>query len=306
MAAIQQIEAFGLYPAIIAPPSEPERFLQSVLSLMACGMPETCDEVPRAPSSCPDGRHGMGHSEGYEGKYMKTERWRQSRGLAGFDLAGQSMSHREIRRNYVDYLWQESDPHGPFGVVVGNISGHGEDAALLLTSVRSFLRVLASRDEAIGRIVTEVNQYFALELQDNGWLISLLLLVLDPESRRIRWAGAGNIPALLYDPVRDILDELNGKNPAVGVEKTIRINEHCTDIPADGRLIGVISDGLWTRCDKTGQFFGKNRFREVIRTHAGGSAGDILDALCSEWQRFSNGCEPEGDSTLIVMTANAI
>jgi len=237
---------------------------------------------------------------------MKKKCLRQSRASVDFDIAGKSLSGSETDRDYVDYLWEENDHYGPLGVVVGNISGHGEDAELLMVSAGAFFRVLASRDQSIDRIVTEMNQYFTLELQDNGWLISLLVLVVDPESRRIRWVRAGHEQVLLYNTANGVFQELEGNGSAIGADKTMRFHEHFIEIPPDGRLISVVTDGLWKRRDKNEPMFGENRFREIIREHAAGSAADILDAVFFELQRFSSGREPEEDTTLIVIKVNAV
>ncbi len=65
--------------------------------------------------------------------------------VQGLDIAGRNVSCDEIGGDYFDFLWRRDSKKGPFSVVVGDISGHGVDSALLMTTARAFLRMRASQ-----------------------------------------------------------------------------------------------------------------------------------------------------------------
>ena len=65
--------------------------------------------------------------------------------VKGLDIAGKNVSCDEIGGDYFDFLWRRDTKKGPFSIVVGDISGHGVDSALLMTTARAFLRMRASQ-----------------------------------------------------------------------------------------------------------------------------------------------------------------
>jgi sigma-B regulation protein RsbU (phosphoserine phosphatase) len=76
----------------------------------------------------------------------------------GLDIAGRNVSCDEVGGDYYDFFLQQENVGHSFSVAVGDITGHGVDAALLMTSARAFLRMHASRDESIVEIVRLMNR----------------------------------------------------------------------------------------------------------------------------------------------------
>ena len=67
-------------------------------------------------------------------------------------------------------------PNDPFSIVVGDISGHGVDSALLMTSARAFLRMRASQPGSISEVVTAMNQHLTQDLLESGRFMTLFYL----------------------------------------------------------------------------------------------------------------------------------
>jgi sigma-B regulation protein RsbU (phosphoserine phosphatase) len=73
--------------------------------------------------------------------------------VPGLDIAGRNVSCDEIGGDYFDFLWRRENPDGPFTVAVGDITGHGVDSALLMTSARAFLRMRASQPGTMAEVI---------------------------------------------------------------------------------------------------------------------------------------------------------
>ena len=86
--------------------------------------------------------------------------------VQGLDVAGKNVSCEEIGGDYFDFLGKNEYPAAPLSIVVGDITGHGVDAALLMTSARAFLRMRAAQSGNISDIVTEMNRHLALDVLD--------------------------------------------------------------------------------------------------------------------------------------------
>jgi sigma-B regulation protein RsbU (phosphoserine phosphatase) len=221
--------------------------------------------------------------------------------IQGFDIAGKIITSDEIGGDYFDYLSGQECPNDHFGVVVGDVTGHGVDAALLMTTARAFLRMRASQCGSISQIITEMNRHLALDVLDSGRFMTLFYLTLDPENKQLRWVRAGHDPAIMYDPTRDEFEELKGSGLALGVAEGVSYEENVKSGLAEGQIIAIGTDGIWEAHNKDGEMFGKERFREIIRKNANAAAHDIIDAVYSDLNEFTIGLRPEDDITLVVI-----
>ncbi len=226
--------------------------------------------------------------------------------VQGFDIAGRNISCDEIGGDYYDFFWRRESKRGPFSVVVGDISGHGVDSALLMTAARAFLRMRASQPGTIAEVITAMNHHLAQDVLETGRFMTLFYLTLDPEQKGLSWVRAGHDPALFYDPVTDVFEELKGSGIALGVADSYAYGENRKDGLTSGQIITIGTDGIWEALNRQGEMFGKTRLRDIIRRKAGASAGDILDAVYEELNQFTLGQKAEDDITLVVIKINEL
>jgi sigma-B regulation protein RsbU (phosphoserine phosphatase) len=219
----------------------------------------------------------------------------------GLDVAGRNVSCDEIGGDYFDFLWRRENPDGPFSVVVGDITGHGVDSALLMTSARAFLRMRASQPGTISEIVNAMNSHLTQDVLETGRFMTLFYLTVDPQKDCIDWVRAGHDPALLYDPQQDTFEELKGTGVALGVNDAFKYPENRHEGLTNGQIIAIGTDGIWEAFNKQGAMFGKTRFKEIIRQNASAGADDILNAVYNEINQFTEGQKTEDDITLVII-----
>ena len=221
--------------------------------------------------------------------------------IQGLDIAGKNVSCDEIGGDYFDFLWRREDPSSPFSVVVGDITGHGVDSALLMTSARAFLRMRASQPGTMSDIVTAMNSHLAQDVLESGRFMTLFYMTIDPANDSIKWVRAGHDPAFFYDPIKDEFEELKGTGIALGVSNEFKYEENVKTGLKEGQIIAIGTDGIWEAFDKNGKMFGKDRFRDLIRQNAQANADDILNAVYGELSQFTKGQKSEDDITLVVI-----
>jgi sigma-B regulation protein RsbU (phosphoserine phosphatase) len=221
--------------------------------------------------------------------------------VQGLDIAGRNVSCEEIGGDYFDFLWRRDSKKGPFSVVVGDISGHGVDSALLMTTARAFLRMRASQPGTISEIITAMNRHLTRDVLETGRFMTLFYLTIDPEQKRLGWVRAGHDPALVYDPVRDEFEELKGSGVALGLNDEFDYEENQKSGLANGQIIAVGTDGIWEAINGESEMFGKERLRNVIRSNAGAGASEILNAVYDELNLFTRGQKSEDDITLVII-----
>jgi sigma-B regulation protein RsbU (phosphoserine phosphatase) len=222
----------------------------------------------------------------------------------GLDIAGRNVSCDEIGGDYFDFLWRRENPDGPFTVAVGDITGHGVDSALLMTSARAFLRMRASQPGTMSEVITAMNSHLTQDVLETGRFMTLFYLTLDPQKDGVDWVRAGHDPAILYDPQQDAFEELKGSGVALGVNDAFEYVANHRKGLTNGQIIAIGTDGIWEAFNKKGKMFGKQRFRDIIRQNAKGGADDILNAVYNEINQFTKGQKSEDDITLVIIKIN--
>jgi sigma-B regulation protein RsbU (phosphoserine phosphatase) len=189
----------------------------------------------------------------------------------------------------------------PLSVVVGDLSGHGVDAALLMTTARAFLRMRASQPGTASNIVAEMNRHLTLDIFETGRFMTLLFMSFDPENSRISWVRAGHEPAFLYNPETDLFEELQGPGVVLGIDEDTEFVENHYSGLSSGQIIAIGTDGIWETRNKSLEMFGKKRFKEILRQNAHKNAKSILESVFDQIQDFQSGFKAEDDLTLVIV-----
>jgi sigma-B regulation protein RsbU (phosphoserine phosphatase) len=221
--------------------------------------------------------------------------------VPGLDVAGRNVSCDEIGGDYFDFFWRQGDPGSPFSVAVGDITGHGVDSALLMTSARTFLRMRAAQPGSIAEIIEAMNHHLAGDVLEAGRFMTLFYLTIAPGLDEIEWVRAGHDPAIIYDPLSDSFEELKGEGMALGVDDSFPYRPNRRAGLHNGQIIAIGTDGIWEAYDGQGRMFGKERFKAVLRHHAHQSAGHILTAVYDALDDFVRGQKLEDDITLVIV-----
>ena len=145
-----------------------------------------------------------------------------------------------------------------------------------------------------------MNRHLTSDILDTGRFMTLFYLAIDPENQRLEWVRAGHDPAIIYDPERNAFEELTGNGIALGVNEDFHYEENVKTGIAAGQIIALGTDGIWEACNRAGQMFGKERFRDVIRNNAKENATNILSAVYDELDLYTRGLKSADDITLVV------
>jgi sigma-B regulation protein RsbU (phosphoserine phosphatase) len=216
----------------------------------------------------------------------------------GMDLAGASLFCEKVGGDYYDYL-ELSD--GCYGVVVTDAAGHGVGAALHMTTARAFLRFGARDFPGPIKLLAAVNRFLAEDSGESGRFITLFFLVIDPENRRLIWVRAGHDPALLYDPVADQFEALDGKGMALGVMPDAEFSEETREGWTPGSVVVITTDGVRECRNGEGEMFGQDRLKDAIRAGAGDGADAVRKSILDSLETFTGEIDREDDVTLAVV-----
>jgi predicted ATPase/GAF domain-containing protein len=217
--------------------------------------------------------------------------------LESIDVAGRSLYCDETGGDYYDFIALSGDN---LGIVVGDVSGHGISAALLMASVRGYLRARANLAGSTADIITGVNRLISGDTAETGQFMTLFYLVVEPQNSRITWVRAGHDPGFLYCAETDQFEKLSGGGLALGVDETWDYEDYNRTV-RPGQIVLLTTDGIFEAHNPEGKMFGKARFREVVRKNAGLEAEGIRKAVFDAVTEF-RGTEPqEDDITLVIL-----
>ena len=221
--------------------------------------------------------------------------------IDGLDISGKNVACNEIGGDYFDFFWDPDTLQSPFTAVVGDITGHGVDSALLMATARAFLRMRASQVGTIKDIVTEMNHHLTEDVYDTGNFMTLFYLTINADRRHIEWIRAGHEPAWFYDPDNESFEELKGPGLALGIDKNFTYQVNQKTGLKKGQVIIIGTDGIWEGHNKSGEMFGKHRLKEIVRENAAFSSEKILNEIFQEYTQFIQGTQPEDDVTLVAI-----
>jgi hypothetical protein len=221
--------------------------------------------------------------------------------IKGLDIAAKSIYCNKTGGDFYDFLNVSKDSSHTFTVVVGDVSGHGIAAALLMTTARALIRSRAAQPGTLSEIITEVNCNLTLDVYDTGRFTTLFYLMVDPANQLLKWVRAGHDAALLYDPDSEDFEDLYGSGLALGWDETYQYEENQRTDLKEGQIIFIGTDGIWETFNSTNTPFGKESLKEIIRHNAAASASEIMNHILQALDHFRQGREPEDDVTLVVI-----
>jgi serine phosphatase RsbU (regulator of sigma subunit) len=220
--------------------------------------------------------------------------------LDGYDVYGENISSLEISGDYYDILpWGSG---GQIALAVGDVSGKGIPAALVMSSVRTSLHSEALRPEGgASEWMARMNELL-VESTEISKFITFFLALLAPEERKLRYVNAGHNPPFLIREGGDCL-ELTEGGPIAGVMPGVEFAVGEVELAA-GDLLVVFTDGITEAAkgeDDTFEDFGPERLRDLLLESRDHSAEGLAQLIFSAVQEYTGLDSQADDMTLIVM-----
>jgi predicted ester cyclase len=217
--------------------------------------------------------------------------------LEDWQIAPYYQPAREVGGDFYDFL---DLADGRLGVVVGDATGKGVPAALMMASTRSTLRAVAQACESPGDALRRVNDPLATDIPSNMF-VTCFYAILDPNSGSLSYANAGH--DLPYLHRNGEAEELRARGMPLGLMPGMSYEEG-EDSLGEGGCVLFYSDGLVEAHNPQGEMFSFPRLRALIAEH--GEERSLGDLLMKELYSFvGEGWEQEDDITLLTLRRSA-
>ncbi len=215
--------------------------------------------------------------------------------IEGYDICGESRPAFEVGGDFFDFF---SAPNTPFVFALGDVSGKGLSAALVMTMSRTAIRSAAAFAPSPLTIMKLANHNLYDDFTELDKLTTVFIGKCDPESERIIFANAGHSPVVYTDRETHAV-MLEADAPPLGVLPTYIGASGRVDMPPGSVLI-IATDGFVEAENEADEMYGYNRFLETIDSIKHLSAAQIVQTLYDTLNAF-RGSVPQGDDQTIIV-----
>jgi steroid delta-isomerase-like uncharacterized protein len=213
--------------------------------------------------------------------------------LYGWQLAAYYKPAREVGGDFYDFLELED---GHLGLVVGDATGKGMPAALVMATTRGMLRAVAQSLDSPGEVLQRVNDALYPDIPSEMF-VTCFYAILDTKNGSLSYANAGHdLPYLRHG---GDAEELRARGMPLGLMPEMSYEEK-EAVLGEGDSVLFYSDGLVEAHDPNYEMFGFPRLRVLISEH--GKQRSLVDSLLEELYSFvGEGWDQEDDITLLTL-----
>jgi serine phosphatase RsbU (regulator of sigma subunit)/ketosteroid isomerase-like protein len=218
--------------------------------------------------------------------------------LEGWRITPIYLPAREVGGDFYDFL--ELDD-GRLGLVVGDATGHGVPAALVMASARSMLRAVAQVSNSPGDALRRVNDPLATEIPPNMF-VTCFYCILDPKSGSLSYANAGHdLPYVWHGGA---CEELRARGMPLGLMPGMHY-EQKEIVLQKGESALLYTDGLVEAHNPQREMFGFPRLQTLVSEHAEEERSLEATLLEELYSFVGEGWEQEDDITLLTLRRSA-
>ncbi len=219
------------------------------------------------------------------------------------EVYGKMIPAKELGGDYFDFMQHDEKR---MHICIGDVSGKGVPAGLVMVMARSHFRALtkASHDWPANKILGEANRLLHADTKREMFM-SALLLEWNEDEGKLRWSGAGHEHLIIYRAKTRRSEAIRAGGIALGLVPDIeeRLEEHVLELePGDAVLL--YTDGITEAKNPQGNFFAANDLGPVLRLvdlYGYLSAKELLEAVLWDLKTFIGGAEQADDITVVTL-----
>lgn len=222
--------------------------------------------------------------------------------IEGYELAAVYRAAKDVGGDYFDFVWIDEST---LGIIVADVSGKGVPGSLVMTMIRTAIRLESRGNQSPSDILARVNDFVAEDVK-KGMFITIFFIVLDSKQRQISFASAGHNPMILYRQDSQKCYFLNPKGIPLGLtlpddisfRDSLEIDK--LKLKKDDLLV-IYTDGITEAMNNRSELYGNDRLIEFIKSHSHLSPDEFAAALDQDLASFTGNAPQNDDITLVVI-----
>jgi sigma-B regulation protein RsbU (phosphoserine phosphatase) len=214
--------------------------------------------------------------------------------VPGLDLAGFNAACRTVGGDYYDFF---AYPNGRVSMVLGDVSGKGMPASLLMMGLQARVQSLLDEPESLAEALTRINRITSANCPRNKF-ISFFMCVLDPATGELTYANAGHNPPVIVrtDGSHELLE---GGGPVLGIMRGIEYQQYKVQMNK-GDIFAIYSDGVTEAATPADDEFEIENLVKTLLANSQQSAQTMIEEVNKALVAWTAGAPPADDITLIV------
>ncbi|MCU1328290.1 MAG: serine phosphatase [Bryobacterales bacterium] len=214
--------------------------------------------------------------------------------VGGLDLAGHNAPCRTVGGDYFDFFPYDGNR---VAMVLGDVSGKGMPASLLMMGLQARVQVLAEEPRDLAEVMSKLNRITSANCPSNRF-ITLFFCILDGDTGELTYCNAGHNPPIIVraDGSRELVP---GGGPVIGILASVEYHALKTRLEHGDTLV-IYSDGITEAADVTGEEFETDRLGKAVAKCRDLPAGAIVEEVNRAVSEFTAGVPQGDDITMIV------
>jgi sigma-B regulation protein RsbU (phosphoserine phosphatase) len=221
--------------------------------------------------------------------------------MAGMQVAGRCIPVESVGGDYFGYFPRK---RGGVDSFVGDVSGHGVGAALLMAEARITFLTERLAEPGAARMLTKLNEVLHDDLDHAGHFITACCATFDAATRELKYANGGHPPALLLRAGEQACTTLDAQGLLLGLERDALFGEVTVKLAA-GDMVVMYTDGVTETRNGAGAEFGRERLEQGVLAHRFADAQTAIDQLFADLAQFAGPTPRDDDVTIVIMKALA-
>jgi sigma-B regulation protein RsbU (phosphoserine phosphatase) len=216
--------------------------------------------------------------------------------IPGFEIAAVNIPSQQVGGDYYDVI-QRSEHE--IIVAIGDVSGKGTPAALLMANVQASLRALIPVGLTLAETTARINDLTWMNTS-SGRFITLFWGILNVQTKQFCYVNAGhNFPFLLR--ANGTVERLEEGGMILGMMKTTSPYQEGTVVLQPGDLLVLFTDGVSEAMNAQGVDFTEERFERTLQRLRSASANEVIEQVRKELWSYTQGAPPSDDLTMLVL-----
>ena len=222
--------------------------------------------------------------------------------IEGYEIGATYRAAKEVGGDYYDFFWVDPTT---MGIVVADVSGKGVPGSMVMTMIRTAMRLEARENRSASDVLSKVNQHVTADMK-KGMFVTMFYIILDSRNRSINFASAGHNPMILYRGKTKEVYFLKPKGFPVGIDLpeddmfTKNLALQRVSLEKNDMLV-IYTDGITEAMDPESNQFGEDRLIRVIKENSHLTPAEFVEKLNEAIAQFTRGAEQHDDITVVAI-----
>ncbi|QQS38099.1 MAG: PP2C family protein-serine/threonine phosphatase [Ignavibacteriales bacterium] len=221
----------------------------------------------------------------------------------GLDVAAKCYPALEVGGDYYDFVRISENK---LGVIIGDVSGKGTQAAFYMTLTKGFLKAISKTSDSPSEVLKLMNELF-YDNVERGTFISMIYGVFDNEKKNFRLARAGHNPVIVRNSSKGNVETLNPTGLALGLEKGTLFSKAISEVEINyspNDIFVLYTDGFTEAMNKKQEEFTEERLLDSVHKLSGFSAEESIQKIHKEVSSFIGKAPQHDDMTIVIVKVN--